>query len=127
VGRRVGHRDAARLMADAAHLSLPLRLRTLPDGSRTLATDLQDSDQEISACIFAIANTRPGHRLDLLDFGTPRYAHRRGGVDADELERTIALWEPRADIELMRAQGAFRTISAMLEASLDVVEVRARS
>lgn len=114
-------------MADAAHLSLPLRLRSLPDGTRTLATDPQDSDAEISACIFAIANTRPGHRLDLLDFGTPRYAHRRGGIDVDELERTIALWEPRADIELMRSTGDFRTIAMMLEASLDMVDMKART
>jgi hypothetical protein len=101
------------------HLSIPLR-RT-PTGE--LATDPQDSDAEVDACVFAIANTPLGWRIDLPEFGTPRATHMRGGLNAGQLERTIALWEPRADIIGLRQTGRLRDLAHGVQvAELDIAE-----
>jgi hypothetical protein len=100
-------------MADPApvHLSIPFRLT--PTGH--LAEDQQDSPQEIDACLFAIANTRPGDRDDLPEFGTPGQAYRRGGADLGQIERSLALWEPRASTEALRDSGRLAELADGLD------------
>lgn len=108
-------------MADPqpVHLSVPLR-RT-PTGE--LAVDPQDSDAEVEACVFAIANTPTGWRIDLPEFGTPRATHMRGGLNTGQLERTIALWEPRADIIDLRESGKLADLAQGVQTvELDIGE-----
>jgi phage baseplate assembly protein W len=103
------------------HIAVPLRRVTRPGGEQGLATAEQDSPEEIDACVFAVLNTRQGHRTDLPEFGSPRSAHRRGGADLAALEHAVALWEPRADIIALRETG--RLIELAREAGLDVIKI----
>jgi hypothetical protein len=68
-------------MADPlpVHLSVPLRRVPGTEGL-TLATDLQGSEAEVDACVYAAVNTPLGWRVDLPEFGRPGQVHRRGGV-----------------------------------------------
>jgi phage baseplate assembly protein W len=107
-----------------SHIAVPLRRATRPDGTRGLALHEQDSPEEITACIAAVLNTPTGHRIDLPEFGTPRQEHRRGGADLAILERSIALWEPRADVDAMRDTGALTEMAR--ESGLDTVRIGER-
>lgn len=90
------------------HIAVPLRRVQRPDGSgQGLALYEQDSPEEIDACVFAVLNTPLGHRIDLPEFGTPDQAFRRGGADLAAIERTLAVWEPRADAVASRDPGRF--------------------
>lgn len=105
------------------HLAIPLRRTTRPDGSGDgLALADQDSPEEIAACTFAVLNTPTGHRTDLPEFGSPRQVHRRGGADLAALERAVALWEPRADLIMLRESGVLQRMA--FEAGVDTVNVR---
>lgn len=107
-------------MADPAPVHLSIPFRRGPDGH--LAEDPQDSPEEIDACLFAIANTPHGWRDDLPEFGTPGQAFKRGGADLGQLERTFALWEPRASIEALRDTGRLQELAD----GLDRVSVEGR-
>jgi hypothetical protein len=96
-------------MADPAPVHLSVPFRRGPDGH--LAEDAQDSPEEIGACLFAIANTRPGDRDDLPEFGTPGQAFQRNGADLGQIERALALWEPRASVEALRNSGYLRELA----------------
>lgn len=111
-------------MADPAPVHLSVPFRRGPNGH--LAEDGQDSPEEIDACLFAIANTRPGDRDDLPEFGTPGQAYHRGGADLGQIERALALWEPRASVEAMRDTGRLEQLSE-LAAGLDRVRVEGRT
>jgi phage baseplate assembly protein W len=100
------------------HLSVPLRRIPGPDGL-TLATDLQGSEAEVDACVYAAVNTPLGWRVDLPEFGRPGQTFRRGGANLAEIERTIAMWEPRADLEALRQSGRL----ADLMNGLDVISI----
>jgi hypothetical protein len=105
------------------HIAVPLRKITRADRSgQGLALHEQDSPEEVTACVFAVLNTRTGHRIDLPEFGTPGQAFRRGGADLAALERNVALWEPRADLIALREGGVLAGM-AMESESLDTVRV----
>jgi hypothetical protein len=105
------------------HIAVPLRKTNRADGSgQGLALHEQDSPDEIGACVYAVLNTRTGHRIDLPEFGTPGQAFRRGGADLAALERGVALWEPRADLIMLRESGRLAEFAAEQE-SLDTVRV----
>jgi hypothetical protein len=105
------------------HIAIPLRRITRSDGSgQGFALAEQDSPEEVGACVFAVLNTRVGHRIDLPEFGTPGQAYRRGGADLAALERCVALWEPRADVMMLRESGALAAVAAE-QVSLDTVRV----
>jgi phage baseplate assembly protein W len=106
-------------------MAVPLRRINRPDGTGGHATVDEGSPEEVSQCVYAVANTPTGHRIDLPEFGTSpagRGAHRRGGVDAAALERAIALWEPRADLSALRESGALALLA--LEQGVDNVMLR---
>lgn len=84
----------------AEHLAVPLRR----DGTH-LATVEQDTAGEVDACILAVMRTPVGHLDHLPDFGTPPQAFRRGGIDLAEVERCVAMWEDRADVDALREDG----------------------
>lgn len=92
----------------AEHLSVPLRRAR----GGALQTVPQDSTEEIEQCVAAILRTRVGHRDDLPAFGTPDQAFTRGGVDLDEVERSIVMWEDRADVLVMRDTGRLVELAA---------------
>jgi hypothetical protein len=103
---------------EPVHLSVPLRRVSTPAGL-TLATDPQGSEAEVDACVFAAINTPLGWRTDLPEFGRPGQAYRRGGANLAEIERVIAMWEPRADLVALRQAGKL----AQMAAGLDVVTI----
>lgn len=103
------------------HLAVPLRRETRPDGTRGLALHEQDSPEEITACIYAVLNTPVGHRTDLPEFGRPGQTFRRIGADLGALERTVALWEPRADLITLRESG--RLAELAMEQGTDTVRI----
>lgn len=104
------------------HIGVPIRLTRRSDGTTGATLVEQDSPEDIDACTFAVLNTPVGHRIDLPEFGTPGQAHRRGGADLAMLERTIALWEPRADLIALRDSGLMARMA--LEAGIDTVRIR---
>lgn len=105
------------------HLAVPLRKTVRPDGSGPgLATVEQDSPEEIYARVFAVLNTRLGHRIDLPEFGSRFQVYRRGGVDLAALERAVALWVPEADVIALRESGRLAAMALEVE-SLDTVRI----
>lgn len=105
-------------MSDVVHLSVPLRIV-----GTQLAYEQQDSQAEIEQCVFAILNTRVGHRIDLPEFGLPDQTHRVGGADLDEIERTVHLWEERADLRALHVSGRLDELAA----TTDLVELESAS
>lgn len=104
------------------HIAVPIRRATRPDGTAGLALHEQDSPEEIDACTYAVLNTPTGHRIDLPEFGSPRQTHRRGGADLAALERSVALWEPRADLIALRDSG--RLAEMAREQGMDTIRLR---
>lgn len=105
------------------HIAVPLRKITRADRSgQGLALHEQDSPEEIGACVYAVLNTRTGQRIDLPEFGTPGQAFRRNGADLAAVERTLALWEPRADLIALRESGRLAALAAEQD-SLDTVRI----
>jgi phage baseplate assembly protein W len=100
------------------HLSVPLRRVPGAEGL-TLATDLQGSEAEVDACVYAAVNTPLGWRVDLPEFGRPGQVHRRRGANLAEIERVIAMWEPRADLIALRNSGKL----AELANGLDIISI----
>jgi hypothetical protein len=107
-------------MADPlpVHLSVPLRRVPGTEGL-TLATDLQGSEAEVDACVYAAVNTPLGWRVDLPEFGRPGQVHRRGGANLAEIERVIAMWEPRADLIALRNSGKLGELAR----GLDIISI----
>lgn len=73
------------------HLALPIKITA----AGRLATVEQDSVEDISQSVALLADTRPGDRRSVEDYGIPDPVF--GGVDADEVAELILEWEDRAD------------------------------
>lgn len=86
-------------MAIIPHFAVPLRL----DGSGRFAAVEQDSGDEIAQCVAVVMATPAGSRLEVPDFGIPRYEFHT--PNAAEIVAAVAEWEPRADLELDVVQG----------------------
>ncbi len=73
------------------HLALPFKV-TAAGG---LATVEQDSIEDIAQSVALLADTRPGERRSVDDYGIPDPVF--GGIDVDEISDLIFEWEDRAD------------------------------
>lgn len=78
-------------------LAIPLRL----SGTK-LATVEQDTQDEVAQCVYAVAATELGTRLERRDFGVTSPLFRQGGADLVEIQGAVERWEPRASIETMQ-------------------------
>lgn len=79
------------------HLAFPFDL-----SAGSAAVTEQDSLDEIVDCVEVILRTPRGQRVDQPDFGLADPTFRMNGMDASEIEGSVAQWEPRADVEAVR-------------------------
>jgi phage baseplate assembly protein W len=75
-------------------LAIPVRL----SGTK-LATVEQDTQDEVAQCVYAVAATELGTRVERRDFGVTSPLFRQGGADLAEIQAAVERWEPRASIE----------------------------
>jgi hypothetical protein len=75
---------------EVPQLAVPFRI----ERGRALVVE-QDSDAEVMQCVEAVLRYRPGHRLDLPEFGTRDQAHRQGGASMVELADAVERFERR--------------------------------
>lgn len=80
------------MKVDVPKLKFPFAMQ----GSKAALVE-QDSIEELAQCAYAIFATEQGSRIEEPEFGIPDQAHRKGGVDEDELLAALAEWEPRID------------------------------
>lgn len=72
------------------HLAVPFRIA----GGVAVAVE-QDSDEHVLQGVEAILRYRPGHRIDLPEFGTREQAHRQGGANLVELADAVERFDDR--------------------------------
>lgn len=78
-------------MAEIPHFDLPFRYH-----GGAPAVNEQGSDDDVSACVFAVVATEPGTFLDLPDFGLPDPTFSQEPIDPATILGPISRWEPRA-------------------------------
>lgn len=76
--------------AEKPHLAVPFRII----GGAAVVVE-QDSDDHVMQGVEAILRYRPGHRIDLPEFGTREQAHRQGGANLVELADAVERFEDR--------------------------------
>lgn len=74
------------------HLRYPFSV-----GAKVATVD-QGSPDEIAQCVYAVLATAPGDRTEEPEFGFPPQLFRQGGVDLEELRRSVEEHEPRASV-----------------------------
>lgn len=74
-------------------LRVPLEM-----GASGLRTVEQDSDEEVTQCVYAVAATPLGHLLADLDFGVEDPTFDQLPYDDGELLSAVARFEPRAEV-----------------------------
>lgn len=82
-------------MPDVPRLAWPLRLDTSTGG---LAVVEQDSPEDITQCLHAIANTTPGDRPDAPDMGIEDPTFGEQPLDLEDIRETFAQHEPRVTV-----------------------------
>jgi len=60
----------------------------------------QDSQQEISDCIFNVASCFENFREDLPEFGIPDLTFEQIPLNLEALQAALNRWEPRAELTL---------------------------
>jgi hypothetical protein len=80
-------------MTDVPHFDLPFQLG--PAGANVVE---QDSIEDISNCVIAVASTHIGWRELVPTFGIPDLTLRRQPLGADDISNWIANQEPRAQM-----------------------------
>lgn len=75
-------------------LAIPLRI-----SGTTLATVEQDDPDDVAQCVYSVARTELGTRLERREFGVTSPLFRQGGADLSEIQAACERWEPRAAIE----------------------------
>jgi phage baseplate assembly protein W len=86
-------------MPQVPHFALPLRL----DAAGRLAVLEQDSADEIAQCVAVVMATPEGSRIEVPEFGVPRYEFRT--PNAADIIAAVTEWEPRADLDIDVVQG----------------------
>lgn len=86
-------------------LAVPFRLNAK---GTALEVVEQDSFEEIAACVEMTLATPLGWRLENPDFGLRDQTFGEGGADLHEIQNTISMWEPRADVLLDREPELLR-------------------
>jgi phage baseplate assembly protein W len=93
------------------HLALPLQLTA----AGSFATVVEDSPEELTQNLATLLRTRPGERLATPELGTPDPTF--AGLDPEAVLAVAAVWEPRADVQLVEhvldAHGQERTTLAV--------------
>ena len=85
-------------MADVPHLSLPLRVI-----GQTFAVVDQDTVDELANNIKAVTSFAQGQRADDMRFGILPMPFDNRPLNLDDLNTTIAIYEPRADATVSEA------------------------
>jgi len=87
-------------MVDVPHLAVPLRLT--PAGRAAVVE--QDGLDDVTQCVHTLITTVAGSRLEALEYGVPDLtwstSARADGLDVAGIEAALAVWEPRAEVDL---------------------------
>src|SRR5262245_17298151 len=89
-------------MDDVPHIALPIRVAGV-----TYATVQQDTDDEVTATVTAIASFPLGFREEAPEFGVAPMEFTGQPLDPTDLEQACEQWEPRARLNIVdRSPGA---------------------
>jgi phage baseplate assembly protein W len=98
-------------MDDVPHIGLPIRLAGV-----TYATVQQDTDDEVTATVTAIASFPIGWREEAPEFGVTPMEFQGQPLDTTDLEQACETWEPRARIRIVdRSPGSSDPTAARLQ------------
>jgi phage baseplate assembly protein W len=82
-------------MDDVPHIAWPVQVM-----GRTFAIVQQDTSDEVAANVAVLCSFRRGSRIEAPDFGITDPTFQIAPVDTTEIERQIAVYEPRAELAI---------------------------
>lgn len=85
-------------MAEVPHFDLPFRFEFNSAGELHAAVNEQDSYEDVAACVTSIVRTPLGYREEMPDFGIRDQTFSAGGINTEDIQTAISLWEPRAEV-----------------------------